>query len=410
MRKIMAYLMVVVLVVMAFSALSTSVSAEYVGDVTILEDGSVDPADAPISVSGMIYTMTDDISGRMRIKMSGITLDGAGYTISGPGGGPGILALDLTDLTIKGVTLMNFLNGIVLVRCTSSTVKENDVSGCGDSGIYFIRSNGNTIKDNKVHDNVWDGIWIWMSSNNIVKDNICYNNGEGGILVHWYSDNNLVRDNNLHHNGDPSWGAGIFVSRYCNNNIITNNDASNKNSVGIVINIESNNNLVTENRIIDNLAGGIYVRFDSNNNIITKNTINKCYKYGQSGVRLLFSSGNTVSQSSVSNCYAGLLVVENDLANGNVIFENTFRKNFRGLFFVRGGNNVIHHNNIIQNEKQVEDNSAGNQYDDGSAGNYWSDYNGKDSDGDGIGDTPYMIPGSAGEQDDLPLIIPWQWV
>jgi parallel beta-helix repeat protein len=409
MRKTMAYMMVVVLAVMAFSAMSTSVSAEYVGDVTILADGTVDPADAPISVMGMMYTLTDDISGRIKIQKSGITLDGAGYTVKGPGGGPGILALDLTDLTIKGVNLVNFYNGIVLVRCSSSTVKENDVSGCGDSGIYFIRSNGNTIKDNKVHDNTWDGIWLLRSSNNIVKDNECYKNGEGGILIHYWSDSNLVKDNYLHENGDPDWGAGIFVSRYCDNNIVRNNDASNKNSVGIVINIESNNNLVTENRIVHNLAGGIYARYESNNNIITKNTIDKCYKDGQNGIRLLFSSGNTVSQNSVSNCYSGLLIVHNDLDNGNIVFENTFRKNFRGLHFVGGGNNVLHHNNIIHNDKQVEDNSAGNQYDDGSEGNYWSDYKGKDTDGDDIGDTPYMIFGTAGGQDDYPLMTPWEW-
>jgi nitrous oxidase accessory protein NosD len=57
----------------------------------------------------------------------------------------------------------------------------------------------------------------------------------------------------------------------------------------------------------------------------------------------------------------------------------------------------------------VEDNSAGNQYDDGSEGNYWSDYKGKDADGDGIGDIPYMIYGTAGEQDDYPLMKPWEW-
>jgi len=409
MRRTMAYFLVVVLVVMVFSAMSTSVSGEYVGNVEILADGTVDPADAPISVAGMIYTLTDDISGMIRIRMSGITLDGAGHTVDGSGGGPGILAVGLTDITIKGFNVKNFGNGIVLAGCGSSTVKENTASGCYDSGIFLVNSNGNTVKDNKVHDNYWEGIWLQSSSNNIIKDNEAWNQNEGGIFLWYWSNNNIITDNDLHDNGDSNWGAAIFLSRYCENNIIKNNDLSYRNCVGVVLNIESNNNLVTENRIFQNLAGGIYALYESNSNIITKNIINKCYKVGQSGVRLLFSSGNTVSQNSVSNCYAGILVVNNDLANGNTIFENTFRQNYRGLHFVGGGNNIIHHNNIIHNERQVEDNSAGNQYDDGSAGNYWSDYTGKDADGDGIGDTPYMIFGSAGGQDDYPLMKQWDW-
>jgi parallel beta-helix repeat protein len=409
MRKKMAYLMVVVLVAMVFSAVPTSVGAGYVGNVTILADGTVDPVDAPIHVKGMKYTLTDDILGSITIQKSGITLCGEGYTVEGSGAGPGIHAIGLTDLTIKEINVMNFLNGILLEGCDSSTIKESEVSRCVLGGINLTGSNGNTIKENKVHDNVWEGICLEKSSNNIIKDNEAWNQNEAGIFLWYWCDNNLIKDNNLHDNGDPTWGAGIFLSRYCDNNIIKDNDVSDKNSVGIVLNIESNNNLVTENKIFHNLAGGIYVRFDSNNNMITKNTIFKCYRYGQSGIRLLFSSGNTVSQNSVSKTYCGLLVVRNALDNGNIVFENTFRNNFRGLHFVGGGNNIIHHNNIIHNDKQVEDNSAGNQYDDGSAGNYWSDYDGKDADKDGIGDTPYIIYGAAGEQDDYPLMKPWNW-
>ena len=70
-------------------------------------------------------------------------------------------------------------------------------------------------------------------------------------------------------------------------------------------------------------------------------------------------------------------------------------------------NNRVYQNNFINNDFEVfvGGSSATNVFDNSDAiGNYWSNYDGTDSDGDGIGDTPYII--DENNQDNYPLVNP----
>ena len=92
----------------------------HTGSVRITPDGIVEGTDK-ISRNGDIYTLTGDISGTaenggtfLSIEKNGVTLDGAGHTISGTGTGVAIWAMGKTDITIKNTRIVNFGTGIEL--------------------------------------------------------------------------------------------------------------------------------------------------------------------------------------------------------------------------------------------------------------------------------------------------------
>ena len=67
----------------------------------------------------------------------------------------------------------------------------------------------------------------------------------------------------------------------------------------------------------------------------------------------------------------------------------TISDNLFGIKNLISYENIIFHNNFLNNENQAEG-GAFYLWDNGypSGGNYWDDYTGNDSDGDGIGDSP----------------------
>ena len=120
---------------------------------------------------------------------------------------------------------------------------------------------------------------------------------------------------------------------------------------------------------------------------------------GCGGVELEYSSNSTIAGNIITNTMDGLSLL---FSHNNTIISNTIKDNHIGLFFGCSDRNVVYHNIFINNTEQAPIMESKNMWDNGVEGNYWSDYKGEDSNGDGIGDTPYVI--DQGNQDNHPLM------
>lgn len=158
----------------------------------------------------------------------------------------------------------------------------------------------------------------------------------------------------------------------------------------------SSSNKVVESILASNYHDGIQI-YDSTNNTIKRNTIKN---NAEEGITLELSSYNNVTENVIERNLDGIVLIESPYNRiiGNNITVNTDT----GMWLYCSSENLVHHNNFIGNPVQIYTFESCNVWDDGFEGNYWSNYAGLDSDGDGIGDSPYVIGDS--DQDRYPLM------
>jgi parallel beta-helix repeat protein len=127
----------------------------------------------------------------------------------------------------------------------------------------------------------------------------------------------------------------------------------------------------------------------------------------------IWTKNNTVTGNAVSDNIVGILLS----GSNETVTKKYIADNQRGSFLASTtkatlipSDIVINHNdfenNVVQLNgcecKDLNSTEPPHSWDDGRQGNFWSDYNGTDTNGDGIGDTRYVI--DVLNQDRYPLM------
>ncbi len=152
------------------------------------------------------------------------------------------------------------------------------------------------------------------------------------------------------------------------------NSGSGDYDAGIHLDNVENGTLFNNNCSFNNI--GIFF-YGSDNTTVSGNTANNNQDYG---IRLYHSNSTTISANIVDNNVNYGIVVSSE-SDYNLICNN---------YFINNGIHALDEGNF-------------NNWDNGTIGNYWDNYTGYDANDDGIGDTPYVISGTAGSQDNFPI-------
>ncbi|MHA2408384.1 MAG: right-handed parallel beta-helix repeat-containing protein, partial [Candidatus Ranarchaeia archaeon] len=305
---------------------------------------------------------------------------------------------------------------------------ETSITSSGS--ISIERGEGNLVSSNIIVNS--GGIFLDTSSNNVFRNNSVSGTGIGfevsgspqpklSSFINDIDDSNTINGKKIYYLINKS-DLSITPSNYPNIGYLalvncTRMTVENThfNTQGILL-AWTTDSQITNNDISNNYGDGVILNYASNNKI-AKNNIDA---NTGAGIRLSYSNQNLVSGNHITRNQMGIYLLRS--TSNNTITENNIADQDTGIHFYMASDNLIYHNNFVNNTKPVYDtywetrgmpfsyvlpseNVWDNDYPAG--GNYWSNYSNqypdaKELDSSGVWDTPNVI--DENNQDRYPLM------
>lgn len=359
-----------------------------------------------------------------------------------------VIFLEAKNVTITGFTIQNAIYGINMIQSKNCTISNNAVNSSTENALFLAsairmsESSNNTITKNTLTSNNGYGIRHMFNSNkNVIINNTAAGNKYGiSIESSMYT---TLENNNLTSN-TYNFGVQGGYSQEFIHNIDMSNTINGKpiiyliNQTNLTINsttyptigylaIMNSNNITVENLNISNNLQGILLVNTTNSSMKNVKLLNNFYgveliysnfnnitcseiesnQEEQTALYLVRAKYNTITNNKITLNHKGIHLI--DYSTNNTIVENAISNNWFGMHVqAYSSGNILYHNNFINNTEQVSNSWSNNTWDNDypSGGNYWSDYTGEDQNGDGIGDTSYII--DTGNKDNYPLMNPFE--